>query len=59
MVLILDGHLEIGAHVRPISDLVSLIYLRHLIDRMQSHIGILSQKNQFSLMHAQHALSLI
>ena len=51
MVLILDGHSELGAHVR--SNLSYLPCLRHWI--MSDFFSL--QKDQISFMHAQHVLS--
>ena len=56
MALILDGDLEIGAHVR--SNLNHLICLRHLIrSREVTYRIFLHRKEVVSFLRAQHVLS--
>ena len=54
LVLILDGHKEIGANVR--SNLCSLISLRRLSSSRAAHRFFLLGKQTFSFMHSKHFL---
>ena len=55
MVLILDGKLEIGAHVR--SDFSYLICIRHFTISRAVRFFFLIQNDMFSLTRAQHVLN--